>query len=325
MAAGSLNTFQLPTGWSFTTDAAFRAWGQMLAANLAATGLVKTSDTGQIDWTAVTRPTTATAVAGYEIYRFNDTLQSTVPIYVKVEYGTGNSSTGQNAGLWITVGPATNGAGTIQEATSGMAATSTRRAVQGTASTILSNVVNSYSFGLSDGTGFWVMLMPSAAAGLGGLFFFVERTRNFDGTANSDGYIFGQARSHGAVTVGSEQHAFAYNAVGTQPGSSGASGSAALGGVVQVAGASQAWTSYVVGTTWYPQPLLTGNVPRLQGPSQMILLAGRQDYGNLQTIDIPHYGPTRTWLFAGVADASTSTGWGSCGNGADSFLVRTTG
>lgn len=102
-------TFTLPG--QFTTDAEFRAWGAAINAAFTAMGLVKTGDTGQIDWTTVLKPTVANTVAGYEMWRFNDTLQATAPVFIKMEYGTGGGVTIQS--LWMTVGTNTNGAGSL--------------------------------------------------------------------------------------------------------------------------------------------------------------------------------------------------------------------
>lgn len=88
-----------------TGDAAFRAWGSGFAGDLAAAGLVQTADTGQINWTTVTRPSANTA-GGYEIWRFSDSS-----LYLKIEYGTGGSATVPQ--MWITVGTGSNGSGTI--------------------------------------------------------------------------------------------------------------------------------------------------------------------------------------------------------------------
>jgi hypothetical protein len=93
-----------------TTDAEFRAWGSALAASMQACGLVQTADTGQINWTTVTRPAINVA-AGYEIYRFNDALQATAPIFMKIEYGTSSTATFPN--IWLTVGTGSNGSGTL--------------------------------------------------------------------------------------------------------------------------------------------------------------------------------------------------------------------
>lgn len=95
---------------SQSSDANFRAWGLELSTKLQAMNLIKTADTGQINWTTVVRAANNTA-AGYEIYQFNDSLQSTAPIFFKLEYGTANISS--NPQMWITVGTGSNGSGTI--------------------------------------------------------------------------------------------------------------------------------------------------------------------------------------------------------------------
>lgn len=94
-----------------SSTANFRSWGSGIASLLTTGGFwVKTSDTGQIDWTTVTVPGTNT-VAGYEIYRTNDTLNSLFPVYLKIEYGTSGIASGPS---WaMTFGTSTNGAGTI--------------------------------------------------------------------------------------------------------------------------------------------------------------------------------------------------------------------
>lgn len=104
----------MPTvSWStpieHSNDATFRAWGSDLSARFATAGLVQTADTGQINWATVLRPGTI-AFAGYEIWRFNDSLQGTAPVFIKVEYGTANNAT--VPALRITVSSGTNGAGT---------------------------------------------------------------------------------------------------------------------------------------------------------------------------------------------------------------------
>lgn len=104
----------MPTvSWStpieHSSDATFRAWGSDLSTRFATAGLVQTTDTGQINWVTATRPG-AIAFAGYEIWRFNDTLQATSPVFIKVEYGTANNTT--VPALRITVSSGTDGAGT---------------------------------------------------------------------------------------------------------------------------------------------------------------------------------------------------------------------
>lgn len=93
-----------------TSDVAFRAWGSELSGKLSAVGMIQTADTGQINWSTVVRAGT-TSDAGYEIWRFNDTQQSTAPIYLKLLYGTGSSTSAPRLGYQV--GSGTNGAGTI--------------------------------------------------------------------------------------------------------------------------------------------------------------------------------------------------------------------
>jgi hypothetical protein len=90
------------------TDANFRIWGSQFSTALAAC-LTVTSDTGQINWTTVVRAGANTS-AGYEMYRFSDTLQATKPVFIKVEYYTGSSTT--QPMIRMTVSTGTNGAGT---------------------------------------------------------------------------------------------------------------------------------------------------------------------------------------------------------------------
>lgn len=91
-------------------DANFRTWAQGIAAQIAAMGLVKTADTGQINLTTAVLPA-VNAFTGYEVYRFADALQATAPVFIKVEYGVGGSV--DMPSLAITVGTATNGAGVL--------------------------------------------------------------------------------------------------------------------------------------------------------------------------------------------------------------------
>jgi hypothetical protein len=103
---------QLPAYFSSAAD--FQNWVTGIHNALSALGLVQTSDTGQINISTVGAPTTSDQSMGYEIWRFNDTLQSSVPVYFKLEYGSGSpDGSGHCPGLWITPGSASNGAGTL--------------------------------------------------------------------------------------------------------------------------------------------------------------------------------------------------------------------
>lgn len=92
------------------SDATFREWGLEFNTKLAAAGLVQTADTGQINWTTVLRPG-AGVDAGYEVWRFNDALQATAPIFFRIAYGTFGDATAPR--MRFTVGTGSNGSGTI--------------------------------------------------------------------------------------------------------------------------------------------------------------------------------------------------------------------
>lgn len=94
------------------TDTGFRAWGSALSAGLASAGLVQTADTGQINWTTVARAA-AYGSAGYEIWRMDDAMQATKPVFIKLEYGSGSGS--EMPFMWLTIGGGSNGSGAITD------------------------------------------------------------------------------------------------------------------------------------------------------------------------------------------------------------------
>lgn len=198
-------------------DATFRTWGSGIAAQLATVGLVQAADTGQINWTTVTRPGTST-YAGYEIWRFNDSLQATKPVFIKIEYGIGTVA--DRPALRLTVSTATNGAGTPSGQVS-----SVRTLAAGTS--YASGATNiSYCSGdsgrLNLATNY---LNPGTNTGC--LYVLLERTQNIDGSRTGDAVIFftflGNGTSAGYQVIpfsGAIPSAGSFN-YGLQPGSSG--------------------------------------------------------------------------------------------------------
>lgn len=93
-----------------SNDADYRAWWDAIRAQFTAVGLVQTSDTGQLNPASHTRPA-ANNYSGYEIWRFADTLQATLPIFMKIEPGVGTAQ--DRPSIRMTVGTSTNGAGTL--------------------------------------------------------------------------------------------------------------------------------------------------------------------------------------------------------------------
>lgn len=110
-----------------TSDAGFRAWGSGFAALLAAAGMVQAADSGQINWTTVTRPGVSTA-GGYEIWHNSDSS-----MFLKLEYGTGTGTTIPQ--MWVTAGTGSNGSGTITGQTNTRAIWTSQNVPNSTATT----------------------------------------------------------------------------------------------------------------------------------------------------------------------------------------------
>ena len=87
----------------------FRAWGSALSAQIGSM-LTRVPQTGDINWNTVALPTTGTYAAGGEIYRFNDSLQSTKPIFILFEYG---AAANDGILMRVTIGKSTDGVGRI--------------------------------------------------------------------------------------------------------------------------------------------------------------------------------------------------------------------
>lgn len=108
------HTYSSPLAHASDTD--FRAWGLELSDALTTVGFPKSADTGQINWATVNMPLASNTAAGYEIRYLNDSLHGSKPIYLKIEYGTINTSL-QRMGIWVSAASATNGSGTLSGTT----------------------------------------------------------------------------------------------------------------------------------------------------------------------------------------------------------------
>ena len=158
-----------------STDAIFRTWGSAISAQILAMGWAKTTDTGQVNWTTVTHPGTG-ALGGYEIWKPTDALQTGASqFFVRVEYR--GASTNGGPSLNISIGTGTNGSGTLTGPTIAIN-TCTNTTQKGTSLTF-----ESYFSGDVDRLG--MMLWRNASDGYSMVT--IERTKNVDGTNNSDG------------------------------------------------------------------------------------------------------------------------------------------
>lgn len=158
----------------------FNAFGSGVHAALVASNLVQTSDTGQIDWTTNTvYPNNTTGVScGYEIWRFNDTLQSSTPVYIKIEFGSSGSGSAA-LGFWITIGKGSDGAGNITDVTLARTAVANSGAASASTPCYASADINRIAINC--------LMATNAAYGFG---FAIERTHGADGQDDADGVVF---------------------------------------------------------------------------------------------------------------------------------------
>lgn len=97
---------------SVTTDALWRSVGLAVHNQIAAFGLVQAPDPGQANWATDIRPASTSDFTHFEIWRMDDPLQPTAPVFFRLDYAT---IAGINTVLnfRVTIGTGTDGAGNI--------------------------------------------------------------------------------------------------------------------------------------------------------------------------------------------------------------------
>ena len=158
-------------------SADFRAWGSTVSAQIGAM-LTRVTQTGDINWATVGTGSGSGSYTGSEVFRFNDSLQATHPIFIKFEYGNGGSS--EAAGLRVTVGKSADGAGNI-----GGVLLAATEVINHVGSSI--EVSNCY---ISGGASWFALSLAPLDAGLAGLFY-IERSVNSGGAPTGDALLIG--------------------------------------------------------------------------------------------------------------------------------------
>ena len=176
-----MSTSTFSTVIDHTSDAGFRTWGNELSTALSAVGLVQTADTGQIDFGTVARPSTSTA-GGYEVYRFDDAIQGTAPIYFKLEYGTSGTATVPQ--MWVTIGTGSDGVG-------GITGTLVSRTICSLTPSVPNSSVPYPSYVCASGGQLMVCFKTGAGVSstYPGMFFHIGRTTNDSGADTGDGLV----------------------------------------------------------------------------------------------------------------------------------------
>lgn len=164
-----------------STDLNFRAWTQFIEDTLVATGgWSVTSDTGQTVPSTMAHPTGNNQAVGYRIYTMSDSLQSTAPVFMKVEYGQ-SPFAGSIPGTWITIGTGSNGSGTI---TGVMMARTLVGPVTNFSDPAF--ITNSYGSAASNRAGWGLFIQTSQSCVM---CFSIERSKNALGADTGDGLL----------------------------------------------------------------------------------------------------------------------------------------
>lgn len=107
-----MSAAQVSLKYANDTDARFKQWGQGVSLKLTTGGFwTKSSDSGQVDWTSNPAHPVAGDRVYYEVWKANDALASSCPIFMKVIYG--GSTTSNNPVLKLQFATGSDGAGTL--------------------------------------------------------------------------------------------------------------------------------------------------------------------------------------------------------------------
>lgn len=120
-----LPTDKMPTAYSpslcvnSNTAADFHAWAQWIEDALVTIGgWAVTADTGQTLPSALPVATQVGQHKGFRIYKMTDDLSATAPVFMRIDFGSGNWIPSVNGppwpcALWLTIGTGSDGNGTI--------------------------------------------------------------------------------------------------------------------------------------------------------------------------------------------------------------------
>lgn len=266
----STTTFMLtPTQ---TTDTEFRAIVNAVHTAMVTTaGFSVASDTGQFDLTTGTKPSVTSAEKGFRMYQSNDGVSPTY--YVRIGFGAGSALTTPR--IFVNVGLATNGAGTLTGNASGSGS------VDLTADTTARTCYMSYATGR-----LWMALCADHPTASSQMLVLLERFRTSAGGNNTTGV---------SVVV---RNAAVSSSGPTMSGAVPVSGTVANGtsGINNGTG--------VVGADTYLSPIYTGK-PHGALLSALGFFSG--DIGTGVTFTATHYGATHTFLTFGFPNIDSQS------------------
>lgn len=244
---------------------------------LRAAGLTQTPDTGQVSWATLTSVPGSGIIRDYEVFRFNDALQSTHPIFVRFDYTSDNAA----PSIHVTVGTGSNGAGVI----TGVVAPRTKLSVSHTAGSA-SSATGYVSTGDNSSLTLAHGLLPSGTnSRTYTQWFALDRTRDAAGVPTNKGYTvwygagpeFKSSVSRITEPVGAEQPAEDVNGL-----------------LYTIPNLSTALSAFA-GDTSYAFPVYSAT-PDPNGASQALLLSFPGDFPRGSEVQIPFQGAIRSMI-----------------------------
>jgi hypothetical protein len=158
-----------------STLANFKQWAKAISDFMTSAGWTKSSDTGQVDWTAIASVPTAGNFV-YEIWQPGDALTT---FYLKIEYGTNTASTNTGSQIRLTIGTSTNGSGTL----SGFV--TSQQSYPQTAQTVTSTSAQWQCHFSGDASRIGIMMWRDETLVAAPVFFGVQRSLDSSGNPNA--------------------------------------------------------------------------------------------------------------------------------------------
>jgi hypothetical protein len=264
------------------TDADLRSWLVALKECFEAIGLVHVPSTGEIDTTTIVRSTATGVDYGWQMWRFDDSLQATRPIFLRVVYGNSTISSG-TLRVNVRMGQAHDGVGNLTGATTS------------TANNVI-NVPNVSDFRPlmgSGGDGYIAVCIGTGSAAVSvANFFSVERSRSASGAATG-------------AFVCSVWFTATSTSSGSQVLTLGEDGSPALvttSAATLQTNQTMVWSDTVGFSAVYPM------LGAPQNPTMGFIVVHTNDFVDDSTIVAPRYGVNRTYRHLGARSLNKTYG-----------------
>lgn len=171
---------------NMSTNAHLQANAQFIEDLLVTTGgWVQVTQTGETAPGSLVKSGSANTKSGFRVYRMNDSLQATAPLYMRLDFGTGTSAS--IFGVWVSLSSSINGSGT-PSGTVYWTDVATTQPTLVSAATALTGTVDSRG---AAGTGWAVWrLFDNNSSSAVHMQMSIERTKDSSGNDTADGFLW---------------------------------------------------------------------------------------------------------------------------------------